>query len=274
MSSHPEAGDSRSQIVDRAAHAVQLPEPWRSSAVTVVLPTYNESVNLPVAVEALFALPMPGLRVLVADDDSRDGTGAVADELAGTYGHERMTVIHRPAKQGLGRAYVDAMTRALDDGAEFVVQMDTDLSHPPEVIPQMLGTLLATDAAVVIGSRYVIGGSLAEEWRIHRKLLSGWANLYVRALLGMRIRDVTSGFKMWRRDALKEIDLAGIESNGYSFQVEMHYRAVKRGLRLVEIPIHFTERQEGASKMNLGVQLESALMPIKLRYRSDAISKP
>jgi dolichol-phosphate mannosyltransferase len=141
--------------------AVELPEPWRSAAVTIVLPTYNEAANLPVIVEALFALPLTGLRILVADDNSPDGTGAIADELMQKYGADRMTVVHRPGKQGLGRAYVDGMTRALEAGAEFVVQMDSDLSHAPEYLPQMLGALLATDADVVIGSRYVCGASLA-----------------------------------------------------------------------------------------------------------------
>ena len=149
--------------------AVELPEPWSSSALTIVLPTYNEAANLPVIVDALFALPLTGLRVVVADDNSPDGTGAIADELAAKHAADRMTVLHRPGKQGLGRAYVDGMTRAVEGGAEFVVQMDSDLSHAPEYLPQMLGTLLATDADVVIGSRYVCGASLAREWAWHRK---------------------------------------------------------------------------------------------------------
>jgi dolichol-phosphate mannosyltransferase len=144
---------------DRAmiGRAVELPEPWRSAALTVVLPTYNEATNLPVIAAELFGLPLSGLRILVADDNSPDGTGAVADELAEKYGADRMTVLHRPGKQGLGRAYVDGMTHAIAAGAEFVVQMDSDLSHSPQYLPQMLGTLLASDADVVIGSRYVSG---------------------------------------------------------------------------------------------------------------------
>ena len=248
--------------------AVELPEPWSSAALTIVLPTYNEAANLPVIVDALFALPLTGLRVLVADDNSPDGTGAIADELAAKYGADRMTVLHRPGKQGLGRAYVDGMTRAVQGGAEFVVQMDSDLSHAPEYLPQMLGTLLATDADVVIGSRYVCGASLASEWAWHRKALSGFANMYVRVLLHLGVRDVTAGFKLWRSSALTAIDIASVRSNGYSFQVEMNYRSVQHGLKIVEVPIHFADRREGESKMSLKVQLESAMMPLSLRRRA------
>jgi dolichol-phosphate mannosyltransferase len=248
--------------------AVELPEPWRSAAVTVVLPTYNEAANLPVIVEQLFALPLTGVKILVADDNSPDGTGAIADELAQRYGTDRMTVVHRPGKQGLGRAYVDGMCRAVAAGAEFVVQMDSDLSHAPDYLPQMLGTLLASNADVVIGSRYVSGASLAREWSWHRKALSGFANSYVRVLLHLGIRDVTAGFKLWRSSALETIDVASVRSNGYSFQVEMNYRTIRRGLKVVELPIHFADRREGDSKMSVKVQLESALMPFVLRGRA------
>ena len=249
-------------------HAVELPAPWSSAALTVVLPTYNEAANLPVIVDELFSLPLTGLKVLVADDNSPDGTGLVADELAKRYGEDRLRVLHRPGKQGLGRAYVDGMCRALEDGADFVVQMDSDLSHAPEYLPQMLGTLLSANADVVIGSRYVAGASLASEWSWHRRALSGFANYYVRALLHLGIRDVTAGFKIWRSSALEAIDVASIRSNGYSFQVEMNYRTVRHGLKIVELPIHFAERREGESKMNVRVQLESALIPFQLRRRA------
>jgi dolichol-phosphate mannosyltransferase len=245
---------------------VDLPVPWRDAAVTVVLPTYNEAGNLPVLVSALLALPLPNLRVLVVDDDSPDGTGKVADELAAS-SDGRVIVVHRTVKEGLGRAYVDGMSRALDDGAEYVVQMDSDLSHPPEYIPQMLGTLLATRAGVVIGSRYVAGGSLAKEWGFNRRLLSGWANFYVEALLRMRVRDVTAGYKIWARQTLLDIGLDRIHSNGYSFQVEIHYLAARSGHKIVEIPIHFEERAGGISKMTLAVKLESAKVPFQLRWR-------
>ena len=249
------------------ARPMDLPEPWRSAELTVVLPTYNERVNLPVVVAALFGMPLTGLRILVVDDDSPDGTGEVAEELAARYGRTRISVVHRAGKEGLGRAYVDGMTRALRMGTEFVVQMDSDLSHRPEYLPQMLGTSLSTGADVIIGSRYVNGASVADEWSWHRKALSGWANTYVRAILRLGIRDVTAGFKLWRSTALEAIDVANICSNGYSFQVEMNYRAVKHGLKLIELPIHFHERMTGESKMNVRVQLESALMPFLLHYR-------
>lgn len=251
-----------------ASGAVELPEPWRSAAVTVVLPTYNEAANLPVITAELLGLPLSGLRILVADDNSPDGTGDLADQLAGQYGQDKVTVVHRPGKQGLGRAYVDGMTRAMAAGAEFVVQMDADLSHAPAYLPQMLGTLLSAQADVVIGSRYVAGASLASEWSWRRKALSAFANGYVRALLRLGIRDVTAGFKIWRASALEAIDVASIRSNGYSFQVEMNYRSVRKNLKIVELPIRFEERHEGASKMDVKVQLESALMPFQLRRRS------
>jgi dolichol-phosphate mannosyltransferase len=248
--------------------SVALPEPWRSAKVTVVLPTFNEAANLPVIAAALFNLPLAGLRILVADDNSPDGTGDIAEELAGQYGRDRMSVVHRPGKAGLGRAYVDGMARAIGAGADFVVQMDSDLSHAPGFVPQMLGVLLSTDADVVIGSRYLAGASVDQDWPWYRKALSGFANFYVRAVLRLPVRDVTAGFKLWRSAALEGIDVSGIRSNGYSFQVEMNYRAVQRGLKIVEIPIHFAERHEGESKMSLRVQLESALMPFSLRYRT------
>jgi dolichol-phosphate mannosyltransferase len=179
-----------------------------------------------------------------------------------------VSVAHRPGKQGLGRAYVDGMTRASAAGAEFVVQMDSDLSHAPKHLPQMLGTLLSANADVVIGSRYVAGASLAREWSWRRRALSGFANYYVRALLHLGVRDVTAGFKIWRSSALETIDVASIRSNGYSFQVEMNYRTVRHGLKIVELPIHFADRRAGESKMSLRVQLESALIPFLLRRRA------
>jgi dolichol-phosphate mannosyltransferase len=242
-----------------------LPELWSSADVVVVLPTYQEAENLPKIVAALFDLPLPALRILVVDDNSPDGTGAVAEKLADQYGRSRLEVLHRAGKEGLGRAYVAGMTRAKAMGAEFVVQMDSDLSHAPRYLPQMLGALLSVDADVVIGSRYVTGGSVGREWPLHRKMLSGFANAYVRLLLRLRIRDVTAGYKLWRASALEAIGLQSVRSDGYSFQVEMNYRSVRYGLRVVEIPIHFSDRAEGKSKMNFKTQLESIIMPFNLR---------
>ncbi len=247
---------------------VTLPEPWSRSRVSVVVPTYNESENLPMLLEELLALPLPALRVVVVDDNSPDGTGGIADNLAAQHtgpDGSRVCVLHRTAKDGLGRAYVAGMTRALDDGAEFVVQMDADRSHPPRYVPQLLGTLLSTNAGVVVGSRYVPGASLAASWGVHRRILSGWANTYTRAVLDMPVRDVTAGFKLWRRESLEKLDLASMNSSGYSFQVEALFRAYRRGQKIVEIPIHFPDRTSGASKMDLAVQVESALRPLQLR---------
>jgi dolichol-phosphate mannosyltransferase len=230
--------------------------------ITVVVPTYNERDNLPVLVGRLRELDLPDLHVLVVDDNSPDGTGDVADGLAG----DDLGVLHRTEKDGLGRAYIAGIGRALDEGAEVVIQMDADLSHPTNRIPAMVDKLLTTDAGVVLGSRYVEGGRTAAEWPWHRKALSAWANFYVNAILRLKVKDATAGFKAWRASTLRAIDLPTIRSNGYSFQVEMNYRTVKKGLRILEVPIVFEERVEGASKMTLAVQLESAITPWKLRF--------
>src|SRR5260221_3772542 len=237
-----------------------LPEPWCSEPVTVVVPTYTEAENLPVLVGELLGLGLPGLRVLVVDDGSPDGTGRVADELAAA--DERVRVLHRQAKDGLGRAYVAGMTLALADGAEFVMQMDADLSHPTSAVPEMIGVLMSTGADVVIGSRYVTGGKIDTEWGAHRRLLSAWANFYVRAVLRLRIKDVTAGYKIWRRSALETVDLASLQSNGYSFQVEMHHRANKHELLIVETPISFAERRDGASQIRLATPREAAVQAL------------
>ncbi|WP_459549111.1 polyprenol monophosphomannose synthase [Nocardia sp. X0981] len=233
--------------------------------VTVVVPTYNERDNLPVVVERLTALPVSDLHVLVVDDNSPDGTGEVADKLAAEL-PSVVSVVHRTEKDGLGRAYIAGITRALEDGAEVVIQMDADLSHPAEVIPAMLEELGRPGTGVVLGSRYVPGGSTAAEWKWYRKALSAWANFYVNAILRLGVKDATAGFKAWKADTLHAIDIASIRSNGYSFQVEMNYRTKKQGLGIGEVPIRFEERTVGASKMSFAVQLESALMPWKLLF--------
>ncbi|WP_269853156.1 polyprenol monophosphomannose synthase [Streptomyces sp. RPT161] len=250
---------------------VQLPPEWSGIPLTVVMPTYNEAENLPGMAEKLMALDLPGLRLLVVDDNSPDGTGEVAERLAERYNEPdrtRISVLHRTAKDGLGRAYAAGMDQAVADGAQYVLQMDADGSHPVEYVPQMLGTALATGAGFVVGSRYVCGGRLAEEWGLHRRLLSRWANAYVSTVLRTGLRDVTAGFCMWRADTVTEMKLSEVRSNGYSFQVELKYQAVRAGYTGVEVPIHFEERQIGASKMNLAVQVESAVLPWRLRLDS------
>ena len=254
---------------------VRLPSPWCDEPLTVVVPTYNEAGNLPRLVERLFALPLTGLSILIADDNSPDGTGDVAEKLAAD-NPGRIRVVHRPGKEGLGRAYVDGIGKALEDGAKFVAQMDADLSHPPEALPGMLGALLSTRAGVVIGSRYVPGGQLDDAWPLYRRALSGWANLYVHTLLQVRIRDLTAGFKIWRADALQAIGLDRVQSNGYSFQVEMHFLATKLGHTIIEVPIRFEERTDGVSKMTTATKVESAMMPflLRLRHRKIARTRP
>ncbi len=250
---------------------ISLPAEWQPIALAVVIPTYNEAENLAEITRQLFALPLPNLRLIVVDDNSPDGTGALADRLAAEFNTDqstrRMTVIHRKGKTGLGTAYVAGMQQALAAGAEFVVQMDADFSHSPGYIPQMLGVILSTGTDVIIGSRYVPGGSLDQRWSWWRRLLSWWANLYSRAVLHIHVRDMTAGFKLWRRQALLDIGLRNIRSNGYVFQVEMAYLSEKLGYRIIEVPIHFEDRRIGQSKMDVPVKIESAWRVWELRWR-------
>ncbi|MFH9659276.1 polyprenol monophosphomannose synthase [Streptomyces sp. NPDC017248] len=238
--------------------------------VTVVMPTYNEAANLPGMAEAVLGLPLDGLRLKVVDDSSPDGTGRIAEELAEKYnggGRHRMSVLHRTEKDGLGRAYTAGMSAALAEGAAYVVQMDADGSHPVDAVPRMLEAALGRGAGLVVGSRYVEGGSLDERWGAHRVLLSRFANRYARAILGTEIQDITAGFNLWAAATLRDVGLESVDSAGYSFQVELKYRAVRAGHTAVEVPIRFTERTEGASKMTLRTQLESAVLPLRLRMK-------
>lgn len=257
-----------SPVAEQAAFNAQ------TALVTVVIPTYNEAENLPGLADALLGLGLPALQLLIVDDNSPDGTGQVADALAERFNARNeqdsrpaIQVIHRSGKGGLGTAYIAGMTRALAEGAEYIVQMDADFSHLPRYILQMIGVMLATDADVVIGSRYVPGGTLDERWELGRRLLSSWANFYSRMILGLRIRDMTAGFKLWKRTALLDIGLEQVRSNGYSFQVEMAYLCERLGYRLIEIPIHFEDRRIGQSKLDIPVKLESAWRTWQIRWR-------
>jgi len=235
--------------------------------IIVVLPTYNEAENLANMVEALQGLALPDLSILVVDDNSPDGTGRIADELAAAQ-PGRVAVIHRPGKHGLGTAYLEGFAWALAHGADAVLQMDTDFSHNPDYVPQMVAALEREGADIVIGSRYVRGGSLDEEWGIGRKLLSWWANsVYVRLILQTHVRDATGGFRLWRSHVLRGMDLRRVRSNGYVFQVETIYVAEKLGYRAVEIPIYFKDRQRGRSKMSFRVQAEAALRVWQVWWR-------
>lgn len=234
---------------------------------TVVLPTYNEIGNLKNMVDALFALHIPDFHLLVVDDNSPDGTGQLADDLAAhSGGHIR--VLHRQEKNGLGPAYIAGFKQAIADGADYILQMDADFSHQPKYIPQMLEKLHAENADVVLASRYVKGGSVDQSWGWYRKWLSWWANrIYVPTILGLPVRDATGGFKLWRTETLIGIDVDRVHSNGYVFQVEMSYLAYRLGYKIVEIPIHFPDRQVGESKMSSKVALEAAIRVWQLRWQ-------
>jgi len=231
----------------------------------IVLPTYNEAENLSKIATAIFNLNVPGLEILVVEDDSPDGTGMIADRLAQEYAG-RLHVLHRKGQRGLGTAYVQGFFMALEQGADYIFQMDADFSHSPEYIPEMLK--LIPDNDVVVGSRYISGGRLDERWGWHRRLLSWWANsVWVRMLLGLKTHDATSGFRCWKAAALRCIGLEQIRSNGYVFMVEMCYMAERCRLRIKEIPIYFRERDLGQSKMSLRVQIEAALRVLEIRQR-------
>jgi dolichol-phosphate mannosyltransferase len=220
--------------------------------VTVCLPTYNERDNLEPMIRVLENVLPAEARVLVIDDGSPDGTGAIADELAAAL--PWLEVLHRERKEGLGRAYVAGFRRALADGAELVVEMDCDFSHDPADVPRLLAAAVE-GADVVLGSRYVAGGRV-RNWSLARRAISRAASLYTRALL-MPIRDPTGGFKCFRREVLEAIDLDRVHGAGYVFQIETTYRALQRGFRVVEVPITFSERGAGSSKMSRAIVLEA-----------------
>ncbi len=230
--------------------------------VLVVVPTYNERENLPVL--AAGVLKHDGFRLLVVDDGSPDGTGAIADRLAADH-PGRVQVMHRTGQRGLGRSYVDGLQRAIAEGtADFICQMDADLSHNPEYLPDLVGAAATHD--LVIGSRYLNGVSVVN-WPLHRIFLSAFANRYIRIVTSLAASDCTSGFRCWRREALARIPIASMVSDGYSFLVEMLFEAKQRGFRIGEVPIIFVERRQGQSKLSSGVLLESLMMPWRLVLR-------
>lgn len=227
----------------------------------VVVPTYNERDNLPALVPRL--LRVPDLGVLIVDDGSPDGTGALADELA-RVSPERVQVVHRTGRRGLGLSYVDGLRRAIDAGVPFICQMDADFSHNPDDVPRLLDA--AAEADVAIGSRYVRGGRI-ENWPLHRLVLSGFANRYIRTITGIGVHDCTSGFRCWRREALDGVALDRIRSDNYAFLVELLWEAVSRGARVAEVPITFVERRQGVSKLSMQSIVESARLPWRLAAR-------
>ena len=225
---------------------------------TVCLPTYNERENLEAMLRALAPL---GVRVLVVDDNSPDGTGEIADRLAEEL--DFVSVLHRGRKEGLGPAYLAGFRRALADGAEYVLEMDCDFSHDPKDVPRLVAAC-ETGADLALGSRYVEGGG-TENWGVGRRLVSFGGSFYARAMLGVGIRDLTGGFKCYRRAVLETIDLEAIHSKGYAFQIEGTYRTLRKGFRVVEVPIRFIDRTAGQSKMSRAIFLEAVVKVPRLR---------
>jgi dolichol-phosphate mannosyltransferase len=219
---------------------------------TVCLPTYNERENLETMLRALGEVLPAGGRVLVIDDNSPDGTGEIADRLATELAY--VDVLHRDRKEGLGPAYIAGFERALADGADLVLEMDTDFSHDPADVPRLIAA--ADGADLVLGSRYVPGGSIPN-WGPLRRFISRGGCVYAQVLLQTRLRDLTGGFKCWRREVLEAIDLDAIRSKGYAFQIEGTYRALRKGFRVVEVPITFVDREIGGSKMSRAIVVEA-----------------
>jgi len=237
---------------------------------SIVIPTYNEKENLPLIVNSLFDLKIPDLHILVVDDNSPDGTGDIADKLKKQF-PKAVSVLHREGKKGLGTAYLEGFKYCLDKGAEYIVQMDADFSHNPGKVPNLLAGL--DDMDMVLGSRYVAGGSLDERWAFWRKGLSSFGNLYARVILRMPILDVTGGFRAWRRNTLLGIPLDRVRSQGYAFQVEMAYITHLSGFKIKEIPIYFADRTRGDSKMSLDIQMEAAKRVWSILYEYKDLRK-
>lgn len=247
----------------------------------VVLPTYNEADNIEEVVRRLRAA-VPDCSILVVDDGSPDGTADIAEKLAATYGP--LSVMRRESKSGLGSAYRAGFRRGIAEGFDVLVEMDSDLSHDPAALPAMLETLERTGAGLVVGSRYIPGGAIPA-WSLHRRLLSEWGNRYAALVLGLDVRDATSGFRAYRADAVARLDLDAIRADGYGFQIEMAYAIRNLGERVVEHPISFTDRTRGQSKMSGNIVVEALLLvtwwglrdrvlrPLRRRFGRSSASK-
>jgi dolichol-phosphate mannosyltransferase len=232
----------------------------------LILPTYNEAENVGPIVRAARAQLRDVDRILVVDDNSPDGTGAIADELAREL--DGVEVLHRPGKQGLGRAYLAGFAHALANGADLVLEMDADFSHDPADLPRLIATA-EEGADLVLGSRYVTGGSVTD-WGLLRRLVSRGGSWYARTVLGVEVRDLTGGFKCFRRAVLEALELDAVHADGYGFQIELTYRTIQAGFRVVEIPIVFRDRRVGQSKMNAWIALEAVWKVPALRSRRNA----
>jgi dolichol-phosphate mannosyltransferase len=229
----------------------------------IIIPTYNESANLPSLLPQIMTQD-PSLEVLIVDDGSPDGTGKIADDFAAM--STRVHVMHRPRKMGLGTAYVAGFRWALERDYDYIFEMDADFSHDPNHLPEFLKVV--QDADLVLGSRYLGGRVTVVNWPVGRLLLSYFANIYARIVTGLRLFDATGGFKCFRRKVLEAIDLDSVRSNGYGFQIEMSFRAFRKGFRIVEIPIVFTDRTDGASKMSGAIVREAIWMVWRLRFQA------
>lgn len=243
-----------------------MADPRQGESVLVCIPTYNEAENLGLVVPAVLAA-LPAAHVLVVDDDSPDGTGRLADQMA--QDDPRIHVLHRKAKEGLGKAYLEAFAWALARGYGYVFEFDADLSHDPSCLPRFAAAL-ADDADVVVGSRRIRGGGV-KDWGRLRRFVSWGGSLYSRLVLGVPIRDLTGGFNGFRRQTLLGLGLGDVTSTGYCFQIELKYRAMRRGFRMVEGPIVFPDRVHGSSKMSGPIVLEAIVQVWKLRFRAAAI---
>jgi dolichol-phosphate mannosyltransferase len=235
--------------------------------IYVVIPTFNESENLVLLVSELYSLPLEGLNIIIVDDNSPDGTGDIAEQLAGE-NPGCVSVIHRAGKLGIGSAYITGFNAALKSGADSIVQMDADFSHPPEKIIELINSLVEFDVA--LGSRYIPGGMVDERWPVWRKGLSAFGNIYAKSILRMPVNDATGGYRAWRKETLLGMPLQRVRSNGYAFQVEMAYLAYKLGYSLVEVPFYFADRQLGSSKMSFAIQVEAArrVWQMLIEYRN------
>ena len=232
-----------------------------------VIPTYNEAANLPDLLKRTMAAVPDGLEILLVDDNSPDGTAQVAQDLSAEYGG-RVSVYQRPGKQGLGSAYIAGFSEAISRGPDYVLEMDADLSHAPEDIPRLLERM--SDHEVAVGSRWTPGGGAEESWGWPRRLLSRGGSVYSRALLRLKVRDTTTGFKCFRREALERLDLGSIRSEGFAFQVEMAYACQRKGYRVAEVPIVCRHRAAGRSKMSAGIVVEALWRVLAIRFRPRA----
>jgi len=258
---HPDAAVSGHGDANERPPAPGPPPAAPGAGSWVVLPTYNEADNLLGISEAILDA-LPGAMLLVVDDSSPDGTGRLADELAAA--DPRVRVHHRPAKQGLGRAYLDGFRIAIGAGASIVVQMDADWSHDPADLPRIVAPIVAGEADLVIGSRYTGGGGV-EDWGIGRRIISRGGSLFARVVLWLSPNDLTGGFKAWRASTLASIPFEGVHAGGYVFQIEMTFRADRRGARIREIPITFRDRRVGQSKMSRRIVVEALVVVVQLR---------